>query len=115
MDPESGAALGCARTYEKPLRSCFEAVLAFDGPSETIEVVTRDQRRRRWSRVEKQALMRRAYEPGMRVSLVAHVIEDPVAGGELDPQAPFLVRRRRRARTLELAQDIGQHGRFTNK
>ena len=39
--------------------------------SETIEVITRDQRRRRWSPVEKQALVRRTYEPGMSVSLVA--------------------------------------------
>jgi len=39
--------------------------------SETIEVITRDQRRRRWSLVEKQALVRRTYEPGMSVSLVA--------------------------------------------
>ena len=39
--------------------------------SETIEVVTRDQRRRRWSLAEKQALVRRTYEPGMSVSLVA--------------------------------------------
>jgi transposase-like protein len=38
---------------------------------ETIEVITRDQRRRRWSLVEKQALVRRTYEPGMSVSLVA--------------------------------------------
>ena len=39
--------------------------------SETIDVITRDQRRRRWSLVEKQALVRRTYEPGMSVSLVA--------------------------------------------
>ena len=39
--------------------------------SETIEGVTRDQRRRRWSLGEKQALVRRTYEPGMSVSLVA--------------------------------------------
>ena len=39
--------------------------------SETIEVITRDQRRRRWSLSEKSALVRRTYEPGMSVSLVA--------------------------------------------
>ena len=39
--------------------------------SETIEVITRDQRRRRWSLGEKAALVRRTYEPGMSVSLVA--------------------------------------------
>ena len=38
---------------------------------ETIEVITRDQRRRRWSLGEKAALVRRTYEPGMSVSLVA--------------------------------------------
>jgi len=31
----------------------------------------RDQRRRRWSLAEKAALVRRSYEPGMSVSLVA--------------------------------------------
>jgi transposase len=39
--------------------------------SETVEVVTREQRRRRWSVAEKAALVRRTYEPGMSVSLVA--------------------------------------------
>ena len=39
--------------------------------SETIEVITRDQRRRRWSLGEKAALVRRTYELGMSVSLVA--------------------------------------------
>jgi len=38
---------------------------------ETVEVITSDQRRRRWSAAEKQALVRRTYEPGMSVSLVA--------------------------------------------
>ena len=38
---------------------------------ETIEVITTDQRRRRWSVAEKAALVRRTYEPGMSVSLVA--------------------------------------------
>ena len=39
--------------------------------TETIEVITRDQRRRRWSLAEKSALVRRTYEVGMCVSLVA--------------------------------------------
>ena len=39
--------------------------------TETIEVITGDQRRRRWSLVEKSALVRRTYEAGMSVSLVA--------------------------------------------
>jgi transposase-like protein len=39
--------------------------------TETIEVITRDQRRRRWSLSEKAALVRRTYEQGMSVSLVA--------------------------------------------
>ena len=39
--------------------------------TETIEVVMRDQRRRRWSLAEKAALVRRTYEAGMSVSLVA--------------------------------------------
>jgi transposase-like protein len=39
--------------------------------TETIEVITRDQRRRRWSLVEKSALVQRTYEAGMSVSLVA--------------------------------------------
>jgi len=39
--------------------------------TETVEVITTDQRRRRWSVQEKAALMRRTYEPGMSVSLVA--------------------------------------------
>jgi len=39
--------------------------------TETIEVITRDQRRRRWSAPEKAALVRKTYEPGMSVSLVA--------------------------------------------
>ena len=36
-----------------------------------IEVIVKDQRRRRWSVMEKAALVRRTYEPGMTVSLVA--------------------------------------------
>ena len=38
---------------------------------ETVEVITSDQRRRRWSAAQKQVLVRRTYEPGMSVSLVA--------------------------------------------
>jgi hypothetical protein len=33
--------------------------------SETVEVITGDQRRARWSLAEKAALLRRTYEPGM--------------------------------------------------
>ena len=39
--------------------------------TDPIEVFVRDQRRRRWSLSEKQTLVRRTYEPGMSVSLVA--------------------------------------------
>jgi transposase len=39
--------------------------------TDTIEVITTDQRRRRWSVAEKAALVSRTYEPGMTVSLVA--------------------------------------------
>ncbi len=39
--------------------------------TETVEVITTDQRRRRWSIEEKSALVRRTYEPGMSVSLIA--------------------------------------------
>lgn len=39
--------------------------------TEPVEVVMTDQRRRRWSVQEKVALVRRTYEPGMSVSLVA--------------------------------------------
>ena len=39
--------------------------------TETVEVITTDQRGRRWSVQEKAALVRRTYEPGMSVSLVA--------------------------------------------
>ena len=42
--------------------------------TETIEVVTTDQRRRRWSVLQKAALVRRTYEPGMTVSLVARQV-----------------------------------------
>jgi len=49
--------------------------------TETIEVITTDQRRRRWSIEEKSALVRRTYEPGMSVSLVAR--ETGVSAGLL--------------------------------
>ena len=39
--------------------------------TESVEVVMTDQRRRRWSVQEKAALVRRTFEPGMSVSLVA--------------------------------------------
>ena len=39
--------------------------------TESVEVIFKDQRRRRWSPAEKAALVRRTYEPGMSVSLVA--------------------------------------------
>lgn len=39
--------------------------------TESIEVVVKDQRRRRWPFTEKAALVRRTYEPGMSVSLIA--------------------------------------------
>ena len=39
--------------------------------TDTVEVIMRDQRRRRWSLAEKSALVKRTYEPGMSVSLVA--------------------------------------------
>jgi len=42
--------------------------------TDTIEVITRDQRRRRWSFSEKAALVKRTYEPVMSVSLVARQI-----------------------------------------
>ena len=38
---------------------------------ESVEVVMTNHRRRRWSVQEKAALVRRTYEPGMSVSLVA--------------------------------------------
>jgi transposase len=39
--------------------------------TDSVEVVMTDQRRRRWSAQEKASLVRRTYEPGMSVSLVA--------------------------------------------
>lgn len=39
--------------------------------TDSVEVVLKDQRRRRWSATEKAVLVRRTYEPGMSVSLVA--------------------------------------------
>jgi transposase len=49
--------------------------------TDPIEVLVRDQRRRRWSLAEKQALVRRTYEPGMSVSLVAR--QENVSAGLL--------------------------------
>lgn len=49
--------------------------------TETIEVITTDKHRRRWSIEEKSALVRRTYEPGMSVSLVAR--ESGVSAGLL--------------------------------
>ncbi len=39
--------------------------------TDTIEVITRDQRRRRWLATEKAALVRQTYKPDMSMSLVA--------------------------------------------
>ena len=39
--------------------------------TDSVEVILKDQRRRRWSPSEKAALVRRTYEPGMTVSVVA--------------------------------------------
>ena len=39
--------------------------------TDSVEVILKDQRRRRWSLAEKAQLVRRTYEPGMSVSLVA--------------------------------------------
>ena len=39
--------------------------------TDSVEVILKDQRRRRWSLSEKAALVRRTYEPGLTVSLVA--------------------------------------------
>jgi transposase-like protein len=39
--------------------------------TDTVEVIFKDQRRRRWFPAEKAALVRRTYEPGMSVLLVA--------------------------------------------
>jgi transposase-like protein len=39
--------------------------------TESVEVILKDQHRRRWSLAEKSALVRRTYEPGMSVSLMA--------------------------------------------
>ena len=46
--------------------------------TEAVEVIMRDQRRRRRSLAEKAALVRRTYEPGMSVSLVAR--QEPAQG-----------------------------------
>jgi transposase len=39
--------------------------------TDTVEVIVKDQRRRRWTPEQKATLVRRTYEPGMSVSLVA--------------------------------------------
>jgi len=39
--------------------------------TDSVEVILKDQRRRRWTPAEKERLVRRTYEPGMSVSLVA--------------------------------------------
>ena len=39
--------------------------------TESVEVILKNQRRRRWFLADKSALVRRTYEPGMSVSLVA--------------------------------------------
>lgn len=39
--------------------------------TDSVEVILKDPRRRRWSSAEKAALVRRTYEPGMSMSLVA--------------------------------------------
>ena len=39
--------------------------------TDTVEVIVKDQRRRRWSPEQKANLVSRTYEPGMSVSLVA--------------------------------------------
>ena len=39
--------------------------------TDPVEVILKDQRRRSWSPAEKAAMVRRTYEPGMSVSLVA--------------------------------------------
>lgn len=49
--------------------------------TESVEVVVKDQRRRRWSLVEKAALVRHTYEPGISVSLVAR--QEGVSAGLL--------------------------------
>lgn len=40
--------------------------------TDSVEVILKDHRRRRWSPAEEAALVRRAYEAGMSVWLVAH-------------------------------------------
>ena len=49
--------------------------------TDTVHVVTTDQRRRRWTVAEKAALVRKTYEPGMSVSLVAR--QEGVSAGLL--------------------------------
>ena len=50
-------------------------------PTDFIEALVRDQRCRRWSLADKQALVKRTYEPGMSVSLVAR--QESVSAGLL--------------------------------
>lgn len=57
---------------EQPVNSTYRRRM-WSWHTESIEVVVVDQRRRRWSFAEKAALVRRTYEPGMSVSLVARL------------------------------------------
>jgi transposase-like protein len=50
--------------------------------TDTVEVILKGQRRRRWSPAEKAALVRRTDEPGMSVSL-AQVSAPRRCGGQL--------------------------------
>ena len=56
--------------------------------TDTVEVIMRDQRRRRWSLAEKSALVRQTYEAGMSVSLVAR--QEGVAASLLLEVAPLV-------------------------
>lgn len=49
--------------------------------TDSVEVILKDQRRRRWSLPEKAALVRRTYEADMSVSLVAR--QEGVAASQL--------------------------------
>ena len=60
--------------------------------TESVEVIFKDQRRRRWSLPEKAALVRRTYEPGMSVSLVAR--QEGVAASLLFLMLPPYIRPR---------------------
>ena len=61
--------------------------------TESIEVVVKDQRRRRWYLAEKAALVRRIYEPDISVSLVAR--QEGVSAGLLFQWARCFDRRLR--------------------